>query len=48
MKSDLLKREGRFHEVLLWVKISQKGNRRVVVESSSGQWKRKDPVYVDF
>jgi hypothetical protein len=26
------------HEVSLWVQISQKGNIRAVVESSSGQW----------
>jgi hypothetical protein len=47
-KSNLPKHEGRFLEVLLWVHISRKGNRRAIVESSSGQWRRKGPVYMDF
>jgi hypothetical protein len=48
VKFDLLKCEGRFLKVLFWVHISQKGNRRAIVESSLGQWKRKYPVYVDL
>jgi hypothetical protein len=49
VKSDLPKyKEGEISRNYLLVQISQKGNRRAIVESSSGQWKKRNIEYMDF